>query len=228
MSILIAVTAIAVGTLIGRLTAHHRLHHLQTALRQAQQHADHDRLTGMLNRWAAATLVARTVETSRRPTTLALIDLDNFKTINDAYGYQAGDQLLRIAAARLTITALHHGGFTARLGGDEFLLVVPHTAGNPQTITTQALAALAQTARLATDDGPITVTPAGSAGLTTYDGTTPTTFTDLLHQADIALHHAKQHRGTHHTYQPGMSMPRNAGRHGPRRRDQHRTGQTPA
>lgn len=52
----------------------------------------------------------------------------------------------------------------------------------------------------------------------------PRTFTTMLWHADIALYHAKQQRGSHRTYHPDMRMPRNAGRHGPRRRDQRPTG----
>jgi diguanylate cyclase (GGDEF)-like protein len=216
--------ALAAGILLGHLSARPRLRTLtsvQTALADAQRLADHDRLTGLLNRWAAARLVFHTVEVGRRPTTLALVDLDNFKTVNDGYGYQAGDQLLRIVAARLTQAVLPHRGFTARLGGDEFLIVVPHTTAD--TIG-DALTRLAVPAVLHTDDGPVSVIPAGSAGVTVYTGAGPTTFADLLHEADVALHHAKQQRGSHRRFVAGMSMPRNAGRHGPRRRDQHPAG----
>ena len=219
--------ALAAGILLGHLTARPRLRTLTTlqkALTEARRLTDHDRLTGLLNRWAAARLVHHTAEIRRRPTMFALIDLDNFKTVNDGYGYQAGDQLLRITAARLTQVALKHQGFTARLGGDEFLIVAPHTAAD---LIGEALTRLAVPAILHTDDGPVSVTPAGSAGITVYTGTEPTTYADLLHEADIALHHAKHHRGSHRTYEPGMSMPRNAGRHGPRRRDQHPTGGHP-
>jgi diguanylate cyclase (GGDEF)-like protein len=193
----------------------------QTALREARRLADHDRLTGLLNRWAAARLIHHTIEARRRPVTLALVDLDHFKTINDAYGHRAGDQLLRITAARLTRAVLPERGFTARLGGDEFLIVLPHTRADA---IAAVLARLATPAVLHTDDGPISVTPAGSAGLTVHTGTTATTFADLLHEADIALHHAKHQRGSHRRFEPGMSMPRTAGRHSPRRRDQHPTG----
>ncbi|MFC4071926.1 GGDEF domain-containing protein [Actinoplanes subglobosus] len=217
-------TALLAGILLGYLIAWPRLRTLtglRTALAEARQLADHDRLTGLLNRWAAARLVFASVEVGRRPTLLALIDLDNFKTINDGYGYQAGDQLLRIVAARLTQAVLPHRGFTARLGGDEFLIVLPHTSTGA---IGDALARLAAPAVLHTDDGPISVIPAGSAGITVYAGAGPTTFVDLLHEADVALHHAKHQRGSHRTFQTGMSMPGNAGRHGPRRRDQHPTG----
>lgn len=221
---MLIIAALLAGLLLGHLTTRPRrrtLTHLQTAAAEAQRLADHDRLTGLLNRWAAARLVFHTVEVGHRPTTLALVDLDNFKTINDGYGYQAGDQLLRITAARLTQAVLPHRGFTARLGGDEFLLVLPNTSAD---LIGDVLARLAVPAMLHTDDGPITVTPAGSAGVTVYTGAQPTTFVDLLHEADIALHHAKHDRGSHRLYTPGMSMPRNAGRHGPRRRDQHPAG----
>ncbi|BEL05711.1 hypothetical protein Q0Z83_039020 [Actinoplanes sichuanensis] len=218
------IAVLLAGILLGHLTVRPRLrtlNALRTALADARRLADHDRLTGLLNRWAAARLVFHTVEVGRRPTTFALVDLDHFKTINDGYGYQAGDQLLRITAARLTRAVLPRQGFAARLGGDEFLIVLPGTDGDP---IGDVLARLAVPAVLHTGDGPISVVPGGSAGVTVYTGAEPTTFVDLLHEADIALHHAKHDRGGHRLYAPGMGMPRNAGRHGPRRRDRHPGG----
>ncbi|MBT8474660.1 MAG: GGDEF domain-containing protein, partial [Alphaproteobacteria bacterium] len=56
----------------------------------------------------------------KRPITLYLIDLDDFKAINDVYGHSAGDAALVTVATRLTEIIQDRGGMVARLGGDEF------------------------------------------------------------------------------------------------------------
>jgi diguanylate cyclase (GGDEF)-like protein len=101
---------------------------LREARARALDLADEDRLTGLLN-WRGFERAARTeVEHCRRygrPLTLAYIDLDNFKEVNDARGHPEGDELLRLVARVL------RGGraadIPARLGGDEFALLLPET-----------------------------------------------------------------------------------------------------
>ena len=225
----------AIGIILGRLSTRPHLRHLRTRLRYldgqlrvARHLASHDRLTGLPNRSAAATFFLVTVEIGRRPTILALVDLDRLKPINDRYGYHAGDELIRTAAARLARAARQHGGFAARLGGDEFLILLPADGAAPAAPVVAILEQLAQPAILGTDEGDIRVPLNASTGISIYDGIGDITFTEMLHRADIALHHAKHQRGSHRRYEPGMQMPRNAGRHGPRRRDQHPAdGQAP-
>jgi diguanylate cyclase (GGDEF)-like protein len=106
---------------------------LLTALRQ-QLHlrdvlARTDALTGIPNRRAfmeqleySRALAART----EKPFTLAFVDLDDFKRINDTYGHNAGDQVLRAIASTLR-GALRGTDIVARLGGDEFALLLPET-----------------------------------------------------------------------------------------------------
>lgn len=96
---------------------------------QAKQQAERDPLTGLLNRQAAETIsCALQDEALRRGRGLVvmLLDLDRFKQINDNYGHDAGDQVLRTVAARLQ-AAVRDSDVIARLGGDEFLLLLPHT-----------------------------------------------------------------------------------------------------
>jgi diguanylate cyclase (GGDEF)-like protein/PAS domain S-box-containing protein len=90
------------------------------AAEDLQWAADHDALTGLLNRSA----FRRAVESSgARSTLLAVLDLENFKQVNDTYGHHVGDQVLQRAAWVLTDT-LGDRGITARLGGDEFALTL--------------------------------------------------------------------------------------------------------
>ncbi|GGN93905.1 hypothetical protein GCM10010112_82700 [Actinoplanes lobatus] len=220
-------TAVALGILLGRLTSRPRIRRLtdnitatRALLRAAQHAGNHDSLTGLPNRSCAEQFYVQRAEIDRHPTVLALVDLDRFKTFNDTYGHHVGDTVIRTAADRLSTIAQEAYGFAARLSGDEFLLVLPAAE---ITAVTEALDHLTDPATLYTDDGEITVRLQASAGITVNDGTDLITFADMLHRADIALHHAKHRRGTCVTYEPRMRMPRNAERHGPRRRDQHPT-----
>ncbi|MDG4793666.1 GGDEF domain-containing protein [Micromonospora sp. WMMD1082] len=234
MSILAALAATAaLGFILGRLSnrpefrklrsenTHLRelVDNLDVQLRLATYMAGHDRLTGLPNRSSAAK-VFLIREMQGLPTLVALIDLDRFKHTNDTYGHHVGDDLLRAIAERLAQAVKPHGGTAARLAGDEFLLLLPADDHTDQAKPVAAiLDLLAEPATLSTDDGDIVVHPEASAGIAVYDGNYGT-FDTMLHHADVALYHAKQQRGTHRTYEPHMRMPRNASRHGPRRRDQ--------
>ena len=85
-----------------------------------------DHLTGLFNRGFFDESLARLVSSqadAARPFTLALIDLDDFKSVNDRYGHQAGDNALRYAAARLR-EAFRDDDIIARFGGEEFAVLV--------------------------------------------------------------------------------------------------------
>ncbi len=214
----LAATA-ALGFLAGRLSAEPHLRRLRNLLKLAVYSAGHDRLTGLPNRFLAAQVFTLR-ELRGQPTVIALIDLDRFKDVNDTHGHHVGDDLLQAVAQRLAAAANARGGTTARLGGDEFVLLLPvHDADHARPVE-QILCTLAEPTTLRTNDGVHTVRPAASAGIAVYDGAHGT-FTTMLYHADIALYHAKQQRGSHRTYHPAMRMPHNAGRHGPRLRDDH-------
>ena len=94
--------------------------------------ATHDSLTGLYNRPAVMEYIARKLadgeqEASLGGFALLLLDLDGFKTVNDSFGHDAGDDLLKQAAARIE-AALRDSDYVARLGGDEFLIVVPQVS----------------------------------------------------------------------------------------------------
>ncbi len=96
------------------------------AQRRVSHQAQYDVLTGLLNRKSFEETLAAMIETAKgRDTLLAVlfIDLDKFKQVNDVYGHDMGDELLKAVARQLRST-VRDGDAVARLGGDEFMIVL--------------------------------------------------------------------------------------------------------
>jgi len=154
--------------------------------------AYHDNLTGLANR--ALFLERLTAALAVGAPTVMIIDLDDFKPVNDAHGHHAGDTLLRAAAERLT-RCVRDAGTVARLGGDEFAVLLP--AAGPAEV-----AALVE--RVATAVGePVPVggtevrvrASIGAASAPAGGPTDPTVaLTELLHRADLAMYAEKQRK----------------------------------
>ena len=104
---------------------------LRASLTTQQQLARTDSLTGLLTRRAFEDRLEHDLvlaQRSKQPLTLAYIDLDDFKRINDEQGHAAGDRVLRVTADVMR-RMLRRADTVARLGGDEFALVLPNTDG---------------------------------------------------------------------------------------------------
>jgi len=103
---------------------------LETSRAQAQHLAFHDPLTGLPNRTLFNDRLDHALARARRGggATLLLLDLDRFKHVNDSFGHQAGDALIREFASRLS-GLLREEDTIARLGGDEFAILLPTLAG---------------------------------------------------------------------------------------------------
>ena len=145
-----------------------------------------DELTGLPNRRAWSVELPAAIERARRdqqPLSVAMIDLDHFKRFNDEYGHQAGDRLLKGAAAVWT-EQLRAADHLARYGGEEFIVLLPSANAELGHMVLQRLHA---------------ATPAGqtfSAGVATWDGAESSD--DLITRADTALYAAK-HAGRNRT-----------------------------
>jgi diguanylate cyclase (GGDEF)-like protein len=152
----------------------------ETLLSQLEYLSRRDELTGLLNRRVLSEELERQIELSRveqRPLAVVMLDMDHFKAYNDEHGHQAGDRLLRAAAAAWT-AALREKDTIARYGGEEFVAVLPDC-------TLDAGVAVAEQLRRAL--------PAGvtcSAGVATLAG--GASASDLIGRADRALYDAKR------------------------------------
>ena len=118
------------------------LNSTKTALDRMETKASTDMLTTLPNRAALKdylTRISTTYKDSDLTLTIFYIDLDNFKTVNDTYGHQAGDTILKETAARLK-SCIRTNEIVARLGGDEFVMVL-HTRRGKEVETAQVVAA---------------------------------------------------------------------------------------
>jgi diguanylate cyclase (GGDEF)-like protein len=143
-----------------------------------------DALTGLLNRRAILSQLGGTISGARRhghPLSIALVDLDNFKQINDTHGHATGDEVL-IAAVRAMRSRLRAEDALGRLGGEEFLILLPDTQAAAARSVAEKLRA-----EVATAPGAVSVTC--SVGVATWSGETPDL---LLRRADEALYAAKE------------------------------------
>ena len=102
---------------------------LREDLAVKSRQAETDSLTGVANRRkleADYEAAARLADTTGAPLSLLIVDIDRFKSFNDTYGHQIGDQVLK-AMARVLIRCVKGGDLVARYGGEEFAIVLPNT-----------------------------------------------------------------------------------------------------
>ena len=149
---------------------------------------DHDFLTGAFNRRRFAQELEREVERSRRYAlggAIVVIDLDNFKVINDTFGHDAGDDVLKGIAAALRART-RTTDLLARLGGDEFAVLLPEV--NVEEAATVARALVKALGLHAAVLGDQTIHVTASAGVAAFDGLSDT---QVLAGADHAMYEAK-------------------------------------
>lgn len=164
---------------------------LSQALNTLQHMATQDSLTGLLNRRVMVDLVEtelKLVERHGHPMTVALVDLDHFKSINDRFGHQAGDAVL-IGFANLAQTQLRQVDKVARWGGEEFLIMLPQVKAS-EAFT--ALERLRLSMGSQTFPGHPGVNATFSVGLA--QARQGETLEHLIERADQALYQAK-HQG---------------------------------
>lgn len=149
-----------------------------------------DELTGLPNRRAALEALEREVHAADRhggPLSLAILDLDRFKQVNDGLGHAAGDAVL-VAFAGLCRSVLRKEDLAARWGGEEFLVLLRQTAESEARGVLERLRDGTRAIRLGGADGGAAVTV--SAGLTSRRAG-ELDADELLRRADVALYAAK-------------------------------------
>jgi diguanylate cyclase (GGDEF)-like protein len=161
--------------------------YLQTQIKHL---ALYDSLTGLVNRSLFIDRLSLIFEVGKRyqsPFSLAYLDLDHFKQINDQYGHEAGDFVLKKVADKLK-SLVRSSDTVARLGGDEFAIILDHTNFEQATLIAEKLLT-SLSMDLSWRGSHITVSP--SLGISTYPSQART-YTDLMREADIALYRSKK------------------------------------
>jgi diguanylate cyclase (GGDEF)-like protein len=162
---------------------------LKEAYKRIEELAELDELTGLLNRRSIMQALDEEIVRARRsgsPLTVALIDLDWFKRINDQYGHPTGDEVLRTFAITMFANIRSIDKF-GRYGGEEFLLVLPETANDSAKRTLdRSRAIIADLDWSAISPGMLVTISAGLATLRPEDAPD-----SLLARADSALYRAK-------------------------------------
>lgn len=166
-----------------------------TLLKEHQEQLEHiahyDVLTGLPNRiMLADRLQQMMLQSARRNTSLGIvyIDLDGFKEVNDTYGHDAGDLLLKTVSQRMQ-KALRDGDTLARLGGDEFVAVIGDLANN--TDAEEVLHRLLREVRRDVHDNGFMTSVSASLGVTFYPQEEDIDADQMLRQADQAMYQAK-------------------------------------
>ena len=180
---------------------------LESELAQVRHHAYHDTLTGLPNRGLLLDRFDRALaQASRRDGHVAvlMLDLDDFKLVNDRFGHGVGDQLLQGVARRLEAT-IRDADTVCRYGGDEFIILLPEVDGR------QGAVAVAQKVQ-ASLSGPFlvngySITVGACIGIAVYpmDGIAPS---DLLQRADAAMYGAKDDPTRRHLSRDTKPAPR--------------------
>ena len=174
----------------GCLTHYIGIYEDVTASKQAQQHIERlafrDNLTGLGNRYAFIRSLERHFsEHPGKPISLLLVDIDNFKRINDSLGHQTGDKLLVSLARRLRNT-LHPNSVLARFASNEFAVLLDANQADSQLVAQKLLHTLDKP--LFVDNQLISVTGSIGLGCAPEHGDDPQT---LMKHTGLALHKAK-------------------------------------
>jgi diguanylate cyclase (GGDEF)-like protein len=169
-----------------------------TRLEEELRHqANHDALTGLANRAMLNEVLKQSAGEDRA---ILLIDLDDFKIINDSLGHNAGDEVLVNVANRLRST-VREGDVVARLGGDEFAIVLSPGASRERAV--EVAERISATMSPSMDVSGRQLHMHASVGVAA--AAAGVTLEELLRSADVAMYHAKSAgKGQHKLFESGM------------------------
>lgn len=169
---------------------------LQRTLDEIRELSIHDPLTGAFNRGYLDQQLAHEVERAYRylhPLSLILCDLDHFKLINDTYGHQTGDEVLKQCVQNISHSIRHQIDWVARYGGEEFVIALPETDAAGCSVVAERMreriafspdGAVSSSLKISASFGTVTLLPESQPIRTSP--------ADLIQRADICLYQAKQ------------------------------------
>ena len=182
--------------LLARIRAGERIVKLQKELLQTNKRLEllsiTDGLTKLHNHRYLQDELARAFEESQRygrPLSVAMIDLDFFKKVNDTHGHAVGDEVLK-CAAQLFRDSVRSTDLVARYGGEEFAVLMPETELEDAQTFAEKIRALVEQTPMQTQAGPLQITI--SIGVASVPHTRITSAKELLVVADKALYRAKK------------------------------------
>jgi two-component system cell cycle response regulator len=182
--------------LLARIRAGKRIVDLQSELMESNRRLEllsiTDGLTRLFNHRHFQDEMARAFEESQRyqrPLSLAIIDIDFFKKVNDTYGHAAGDDVLK-TVARLFMDSVRSTDLAARYGGEEFAVMMPETDLDDAITFAEKIRTLVEATAIATQAGEVKVTV--SIGVSSVPTTPIHTPKEMIVAADKALYRAKR------------------------------------
>lgn len=164
---------------------------IQTLQAALQEQVIRDSLTGLYNRRYLDDAIERELSRATRegnPVTLAILDIDHFKQVNDKYGHQAGDEVLRVVGQMLR-DHTRASDIPCRMGGEEFVVMLPNMGLDDAQVRTEKLRSLF--AAMEIQFGQLMIKATLSIGLASYPAHGRSA-SELIRLADAALYQAKQ------------------------------------
>lgn len=184
------------GELLARIRAAKRIVDLQKELVESNKRLEMlsitDGLTKLYNHRYFQDELARAFEESQRyqrPLSLAIVDLDFFKKVNDTYGHAVGDEVLK-AVSHMFQQSIRATDLAARYGGEEFAVMMPETDLADALIFAEKIRAMIESTAIQSQAGPLSVTV--SIGVSTIPHTHIHLAKELVVAADKALYRAKK------------------------------------
>jgi diguanylate cyclase (GGDEF)-like protein/PAS domain S-box-containing protein len=180
------------GRILGRVWSFRDVTERERIQSQLRHLADHDVLTGLLNRRRFEEELARQVAYEARYGTggaVLVLDLDDFKEVNDTRGHGAGDAVIS-SVANLLRDRLRQSDVLARLGGDEFAILLPTATQEQARLTATSLLEAVRTHRFVPGGQPVRVST--SIGAALVSSASADSAEELMVRADVAMYEAKE------------------------------------